>query len=86
MGKILVDGHDISGVTLGSLRDQTGVMLQDTFIFSGTVMDNIRYGRPDALMRKSFRQQKRYMAHEFIMEMDNGYQTEVNERGSRLCQ
>lgn len=83
-GKILVDGHDIAKVTLQSLRNQIGVMLQDTFIFSGTVMENIRYGRPDASDEEVIQAAKEVMAHEFIMEMENGYQTEVNERGSRL--
>ena len=83
-GKILVDGHVIAGVTLESLRAQIGVMLQDTFIFSGTVMDNIRYGKPNASDEEVIQAAKEVMAHEFIMEMENGYQTEVNERGSRL--
>jgi len=83
-GQILIDGHDIKKVTLESLRNQIGVMLQDTFIFSGTVMDNIRYGRPDATDEEVIQAAKEVMAHDFIMEMENGYQTEVNERGSRL--
>ncbi len=83
-GRILIDGHDISKVTLESLRDQIGVMMQDTFIFSGTVMDNIRYGRPDATDEEVIQAAKEVMAHEFIMKMENGYYTEVNERGSRL--
>lgn len=83
-GQILIDGHDIKKVTLESLRNQIGVMLQDTFIFSGTVMDNIRYGRPDATDEEVIQAAKEVMAHDFIMEMENGYNTEVNERGSRL--
>lgn len=83
-GRILIDGHDISKVTLESLRNQIGVMMQDTFIFSGTVMDNIRYGRPDATDEEVIQAAKEVLAHDFIMEMENGYQTEVNERGSRL--
>lgn len=83
-GQILIDGHDIRNVTLESLRNQVGVMLQDTFIFSGTVMDNIRYGKPDATDEEVIQAAKEVMAHDFIMEMENGYQTEVNERGSRL--
>ena len=58
-GSILVDGHDISKVTLESLRSQIGVMLQDTFIFSGTVMENIRYGKPDATDEEVIQQQKK---------------------------
>ncbi|AGC67330.1 ABC transporter transmembrane region [Thermoclostridium stercorarium subsp. stercorarium DSM 8532] len=83
-GQILIDGHDIKKVTLESLRSQVGVMLQDTFIFSGTVMDNIRYGKPDATDEEVIQAAKEVMAHDFIMEMENGYYTEVNERGSRL--
>jgi len=83
-GQILIDGHDIKKVTLESLRNQIGVMLQDTFIFSGTVMENIRYGKPDATDEEVIQAAKEVMAHDFIMEMENGYETEVNERGSRL--
>ncbi len=83
-GRILIDGHDLAQVTLDSLRNQIGVMMQDTFIFSGTVMDNIRYGKPDATDEEIIQAAKEVMAHDFIIEMENGYQTEVNERGSRL--
>lgn len=61
-----------------------GIMLQDTFIFSGTVADNIRYAKPDATMDEVIKAAKTVNAHEFIMKMENGYDTEVNERGSRL--
>lgn len=83
-GQIRIDGYDISKVTLNSLRKQMGVMLQDSFIFSGTIMDNIRYGRLDATDEEVVEAAKTVCAHEFIMEMENGYQTQVNERGSRL--
>ncbi len=83
-GTICVDDHDISKVTLSSLRNQIGVMMQDTFIFSGTIMENIRYGNPDATDEEVIQAAKNVMAHDFIMEMENGYMTEVNERGSRL--
>lgn len=83
-GCILIDGYDISKVTLASLRQQMGVMLQDSFIFSGTIMDNIRYGRLDATDDEVIEAAKTVCAHEFIMEMEQGYQTQVNERGSRL--
>lgn len=83
-GRILIDGYDISKVTLASLRQQMGVMLQDSFIFSGTIMDNIRYGRLDATDDEVIEAAKTVCAHEFIMEMEQGYQTQVNERGSRL--
>lgn len=85
-GKILIDGHDISKVTLNSLRSQMGIMLQDSFIFSGTIMDNIKYGRLDATDEEVVKACKTVRAHEFIMEMEKGYQTQVNERGSRLSQ
>lgn len=83
-GEILIDGVDISKVTLHSLRSQMGIMMQDSFIFSGTIMDNIRYGNRDATDEEVIRAAKTVCAHDFIMEMEQGYQTEVNERGSRL--
>ncbi len=83
-GRILVDGTDISGVTIHSLRAQMGVMMQDSFIFAGTIMDNIRYGNYTATDDEVIRAAKTVCAHDFIMEMENGYYTEVNERGSRL--
>lgn len=83
-GKVLVDGVDISQVTLDSLRKQMGVMLQDTFIFSGTILDNIRYSRLDATDEQVIQAAKAVRAHDFIMTLKDGYQTQVNERGSRL--
>ena len=83
-GQIRVDGYDIAKVTLQSLRKQMGVMLQGSFIFSGTIMDNIRYGKLDATDEEVIEAAKTVCAHEFIMEMERGYQTQVNERGSRL--
>ena len=83
-GRILIDGIDIAGVTIRSLRKQMGVMMQDSFIFSGTIMDNIRYGNFSATDEEVIRAAKTVCAHDFIMEMENGYQTQVNERGSRL--
>lgn len=83
-GRILIDEHDIKNVTLKSLRKQMGIMLQDTFIFSGTIADNIRYAKPNAIMDEVIRAAKIVNAHDFIMKMENGYDTEVNERGSRL--
>ena len=85
-GKVLLDGHDISNVTLHSLRSQMGIMLQDSFIFSGTIMDNIRYGRLDATDEEVIEAAKTVCAHEFISQMEDGYNTQVNERGSRLSQ
>ncbi len=83
-GEILIDGENINKYTLKSLRSQVGVMLQDSFIFSGTVMDNIRYGRLDATDEEVVAAAKTVCAHEFIEGLENGYYTEVNERGSRL--
>lgn len=85
-GRILIDGNDISQVTLKSLRSQMGIMLQDSFIFSGTIMDNIRYGRLDATEEEIIAAAKTVCADEFIREFEQGYQTEVNERGSKLSQ
>lgn len=83
-GRILIDGQDISKVTLRSLRTQMGVMMQDSFIFSGTIMDNIRYGNKTATDEAVVRAAKTVCAHDFIMQMEDGYSTQVNERGSRL--
>ena len=83
-GEIYIDGVDIAKVTLKSLRQQMGIMMQDSFIFSGTILDNIRYGKLDATEEEVITAAKTVCAHEFIMEMKHGYQTEVNERGSRL--
>jgi len=83
-GKITIDGKDISQATLHSLRSQMGIMLQDSFIFSGTIYDNIRYGRLDATEEEIREAAKIICADEFISEMKDGYMTEVNERGSKL--
>ncbi|HZJ82466.1 MAG TPA: ABC transporter ATP-binding protein [Clostridia bacterium] len=85
-GRVLIDDHDIKGVTLNSLRKQMGVMLQDSFIFSGTIMDNIRYGKLDATDEEVMDAARVVNAHGFITQMEKGYYTEVNERGSRLSQ
>lgn len=83
-GEVLVDGKDISKVKLESYRSQMGIMLQDTFLFSTTIMENIRYGRLDATDEEVIEAAKAVNAHEFIMKLEKGYDTEVNERGSRL--
>ena len=86
-GQVLLDGtYDVADVTLHSLRSQMGIMLQDSFIFSGTIMDNIRYGRLSATDEEVEAAARAVRAHDFIMEMERGYYTEVNERGSRLSQ
>lgn len=83
-GRILVDGMDLRDVTLESLRRNLGIVLQDTFIFSGTVADNIRYGRLDATDEEVEEAARIVGAHDFISRLPEGYQTEVRERGSRL--
>ncbi|MBC1637103.1 ABC transporter ATP-binding protein [Listeria welshimeri] len=83
-GEILVDGKNIEEVTLRSLRSQMGVMLQDTFIFSGTIIENIRYGKLDATEEEIIAAAKVVRAHDFISGLKDGYYTEVKERGSTL--
>lgn len=83
-GQVLIDGTDISDVTIHSLRTQMGVMMQDSFIFSGTIMDNIRYGNREASDEQVIAAAKTVCAHDFICQLEDGYYTEVNERGSRL--
>jgi ATP-binding cassette subfamily B protein len=83
-GEVLIDGKNIRNVELESLRSQMGIMLQDTFLFSTTIKENIRYGKLDATDDEVIAAAKAVSAHEFIMSLENGYDTEVNERGSRL--
>lgn len=83
-GSITIDGHDVRSVTLNSLRKQMGVMLQDSFIFSGTVRENIRYGKLDATDEEIEAAARTVHAHEFISEMSKGYDTEIEERGATL--
>lgn len=83
-GQLLIDGIDIANVSLKSLRSQMGIMLQDSFIFSGTIIDNIRYSKLDATDEEVIEAAKTVCADEFIMSMEKGYYTEVNERGTRL--
>lgn len=83
-GVIKIDGHDISKVRLHSLRTQVGVMMQDSFVFSGTIMDNIRYARPDASDEDCIAAAKEAHAHEFITKMPEGYQTKTKEGGAGL--
>ncbi len=85
-GRILIDGHDISKVTLKSLRSQMGIMLQDSFIFSGTIEDNIRYGKLDATHDEIVKASATVCADDFISRMPDGYNSEVKERGSLLSQ
>ncbi len=85
-GTIYIDGQDISKVTLQSLRSQMGIMLQDSFIFSGTIEDNIRYGKLDATDEEIGKASVTVCADDFIRRMKGGYLTEVNERGATLSQ
>jgi len=83
-GNIYVDGHDVNEVTLNSLRRQMGIMMQDTFIFSGNIIENIRYGRLDATDEECMQAAKTVFADEFINKLPKGYYTEVDERGEGL--
>lgn len=83
-GKIIVDGYDLTKVSIESLREQMGIMTQDNFLFSGTVKDNIRYGKLDATDEEIITAAKAVNAHDFIMKMEKGYDTELKERGSGL--
>ena len=83
-GAVLIDGHNLQDVTIRSLRRQMGVMQQDTFIFAGTIIDNIRYGRLDATDEECIAAAKAVHADDFIKDMENGYYTETEERGEGL--
>lgn len=83
-GTVKIDGIDIKTVDLESLRSQMGIMLQDSFLFSDTIKKNIRYGKLDATDDEVIKAAKSVNAHEFIMNLEDGYDTNVNERGSRL--
>lgn len=83
-GKILIDGTDITTVTQKSLRKQIGIVQQDVYLFAGTVLENIRYGRPEATFEEVVDAAKRANAHEFIMELPNGYDTDIGQRGIKL--
>lgn len=85
-GQVLIDGVDISKVTLKSLRSQMGIMLQDSFIFSGTIEDNIRYGKLDATLEEIKKASETVCAASFIDRFPDGFATEVKERGSLLSQ
>ena len=83
-GEILIDGININEVNIESLRSQMGIMTQDNFLFSGTIMDNIRYGKLDASEEEIIEAAKVVHAHEFVEKLENGYNTLINERGTRL--
>jgi len=83
-GRVLIDGVDVRHMTLDSLRSQIGIVLQDTTLFTGTVRENIAYGRPDATDEEVVAAAKAAQAHEFIMQMPDGYDSLVEERGANL--
>jgi len=83
-GHVRIDGHDVRHVTLESLRSQLGIMTQDNFLFTGTIMDNIRYGRLDATDEECIAAAKAVNAHDFISRLEKGYFTELSERGGGL--
>lgn len=83
-GVIKIDGMDIRSVTLKSLREHIGIVQQDVYLFVGTVYDNIRYGRPDATEEEVIAAAKNANAHEFIMSLPNGYDTDIGQRGIKL--
>lgn len=83
-GSVKVDDIDVRDLDIHNYRSQMGIMQQETFIFSGTIADNIRYGKLDATDEEIVAAAKAVHAHDFIMQMEKGYKTEVNERGSRL--
>ena len=85
-GEILIDDSNIADVSLRSLRSQMGIMLQDSFIFSGTILDNLRYGRLDATLEEAKEACKVVGVHDYIMSLKDGYDTEVSERGAGLSQ
>jgi subfamily B ATP-binding cassette protein MsbA len=83
-GRLLIDGHDVRDVTLASLRAQIGIVTQETVLFNDTVRNNIAYGQPHVPQKKVESAARAALAHDFIMEMPNGYETIIGERGLRL--
>lgn len=83
-GKILVDGHDIKSLKAKSLRKNIGLVQQDVYLFAGTVIENIRYGKPDATEEEIIMAAKQANAHDFIMTLPNGYATDIGQRGVKL--
>ena len=83
-GRITIDGKDVRTLSLKSLRSQIGMVQQDVYLFSGTIRDNIAYGKPGASMEEIIEAAKRANIHEFIEELPDGYDTFVGERGARL--
>ena len=83
-GAVKIDGTDVRDIQLKSLREHIGIVQQDVYLFVGTVYDNIRYGRPDATREEVIEAAKNANAHEFIMSLPNGYETDIGQRGIKL--
>jgi ABC-type multidrug transport system fused ATPase/permease subunit len=83
-GRITIDGHDLRDVTQSSLRHQLGIVPQEGFLFAGTVTENIAFGRPDATSEEVVQAAQTVGAHDFILRLEDGYETQLQERGSRL--
>jgi ATP-binding cassette subfamily B protein len=83
-GSIAIDGHDVRDIRQSSLRRNIGIVQQDTYLFAGTIADNIRYGRPDATHNEVIEASRRAHAHDFIMALQDGYATDVGQRGVKL--
>jgi ABC-type multidrug transport system fused ATPase/permease subunit len=83
-GRITIDGHDLNDVTQESLRHQLGIVPQEGFLFAGTVAENIAFGKPAARSEEIVRAAQTVGAHEFILRLEDGYETQLGERGSRL--
>lgn len=83
-GSVCIDENDIRDLTLRSLRNNIGIVQQDVYLFAGTVMDNILYGRPDATQEEVIEAAKNANAHDFIMELPEGYHTYIGQRGVKL--
>ena len=83
-GAVLIDGTDIRDIKLNDLRNHIGIVQQDVYLFAGTIMDNIRYGRPDATDEEVIRAARNANAHEFIMSFPDGYHTDIGQRGVKL--
>lgn len=83
-GQVLVDGEDIRNYKMKSLRDHIGIVQQDVYLFVGSVLDNIRYGKPDATFEEVVQAAKEANAHDFIMELPDGYDTDIGQRGVKL--
>ena len=83
-GTVKIDGQDVRTLQLQSLRNHIGIVQQDVYLFVGTVYDNIRYGKPDATREEVIQAAKNANAHEFIMSLPNGYETDIGQRGIKL--